>query len=222
MKEQNKTLKIVKITLNVIFYTLIALLLLYSVIIISSRGNNKIPNLFGNGFLAVETDSMVGDNKDSFNPGDLIFVKILSDAEKANLKEGDIITFIDPALSSKLNTHRIYEVRNDGLIQTKGDKYNDPDVYLLEGKDIIAIYTGKIAGLGKFTLFLNTQLGFGLVVLLPIFLMLVYQGYVLFSNLFDIKKEKAKEELSLEKERMREELLKELKAEEDLKKDKKE
>ncbi|MFA5693194.1 MAG: signal peptidase I [Acholeplasmataceae bacterium] len=221
MKEPNKALKITKITLNVIFYTIIALLLIYSIIIISSRGDNNIPNVFGNGFLAVETDSMVGDNNDSFNPGDLIFVKILSDSQKENLKVGDIITFKDPALQRRLNTHRIVDVRANGLIQTQGDKYDEPDFYLLEHSDIVAKYTGKIGGLGKFSLFLETQLGFGLVIILPIFLMLIYQGYILFSNIFEIKKEKAKEELTLEKEKMRQELLEEL-AKEELKKDKKE
>jgi predicted membrane protein len=70
-------------------------------------------------------------------------------------------------------------------------------------------------------LFLQTQLGFGLVVLLPIFLLLIYQGIVLFMHIYELKREKllieqkelqekAKQELEAEKERIRQELLKEL------------
>src|SRR5690554_3406935 len=137
-QEKKKTIRGVKITLNVLFYTIIALLLLYSIIVITSRGANDIPNVFGNGFLAVETDSMVGDKPDSFNPNDLIFVKILNDDQKNNLTEGDIITFKDPAKGGALNTHRIVDIRSDGFIQTQGDNENQPDFFLLEHSDIVA------------------------------------------------------------------------------------
>lgn len=221
-KENKKTLKTVKIVLNVLFYSVVALLLIYSIIVITSRGANDIPNVFGNGFLAVETDSMVGDKPDSFNPNDLIFVKILNDEQKNNLTEGDIITFKDPAKGGALNTHRIVDIRSDGFIQTQGDNENQPDFFYLEHSDIVAKYTGKIPAVGGFIIFLQSQLGFGLLILLPIFLVLVYQGYVLLNNVFLIKKDKlekahalekeqAKLELEQEKERIRQELLEELK-----------
>ncbi|WP_264229452.1 signal peptidase I [Acholeplasma laidlawii] len=223
-KDYSKTIKGIKIGLNVLFYTVIALLLLYSIIVITSRGANDIPNIFGNGFLAVETDSMVGDKPDSFNPNDLIFVRILNEEQKDALVVGDIITFKDPAKGGALNTHRIVDVRSDGFIQTQGDNESQPDFYLLENSDIVAKYTGKWSGFGGFIIFLQSQLGFGLLVLLPIFLVLLYQGYVLLSNIFLIKKDKlektyeqdkaqAKLELEQEKERMRQELLEELKKE---------
>lgn len=204
-------LKVAKIVGNVIFYTIIAMLLLYSVIVITSRGNNDIPNVFGNGFLAVETDSMVGDNEDSFNPNDLIFVKILKDDQKS-FNVGDVVTFKDPAKQGALNTHRIVEIV-DGYYRTQGDNTREPDFYLLENEDIVAIYSGKIAGLGGFILFIQSQLGFGLLVLLPIFLVLVYQGYKVLSAIFAIKKEKLVKEHEAEKERMKQELLEELKKE---------
>jgi signal peptidase len=224
--KSKNSLKVVKITLNVVFYTLIALLLLYSIIVITSRGENSIPNVFGNGLLAVETDSMVGDNKDSFNPKDLIFVKILSEDQKANLKVGQVITFNDPAKQGRLNTHRIVDIRPDGLIQTKGDNTSQPDIYLLELDSVVAIYTSKLAAVGGLILFLQTQLGFGLLVLLPIFLVLVYQGIVLFNNIYKLKKAKLEEEfaekrslektelMEEEKEKIRKELMEELKTKE--------
>lgn len=221
-KENKTLLKRVKFILNILFYSVVAMLLMYSVIVITSRGANDIPNIFGNGFLAVETDSMVGNNPDSFNPKDLIFVKILNDETKNTLEIGNIITFRDPSKGGALNTHRIVDIRSDGYIQTKGDNVSQPDLFLLDNQDVVARYTGKIGGLGGFILFIQSQLGFGLVILLPIFLVLIYQGYVLLSNIFLIKKDKLEKkyalekaqailELEKEKDRIRQELLDELK-----------
>lgn len=221
-KTPTSTLKVLKIVGNVLFYAVIAILLLYSLIVITSRGSNNIPNVFGKGFLAVETDSMVGSNPDSFNPNDLIFVKILKEDEK-NFVVGQIVTFKDPSKNYALNTHRIVAIV-DGYYQTQGDNEQQADFYLLEGDDIVALYEGKVLGLGGFVLFIQSQLGFGLLVLLPIFLVLLYQGYKVVAAVFAIKKEKlikaheeekakAQAELEAEKERMRKELLEELKKE---------
>ena len=67
----------VKIALNVVFYILILLVLLFSISNIRAKNkNDQIPNIFGKGYLNVLSDSMTGDNKDSFNTGDMIIVKI--------------------------------------------------------------------------------------------------------------------------------------------------
>ncbi|VEU83327.1 signal peptidase I [Acholeplasma hippikon] len=223
VKKQPTGVKVAKIIFNVLFYLIIATLLLYSVIVIASRGNeNNIPNIFGNGFLAVKSESMEGTNPDSFSKNDLIFVKILKESEK-EFQVGQVVTFKDPAKRGELNTHRIVEIIGN-YYRTQGDNTNEPDFYLLEAEDIVAVYTGKAKGLGGFVLFIQSQTGFALLVLLPIFLVLVYQGYKVLSAVFAIKKEKliqqhaeekakAQAELEAEKERMRQELLEELKKE---------
>lgn len=120
-----------KIVLNVIFYAIILVVLLFS--IANIRGKNKadnIPNIFGKGYLTVQSDSMTGTEKDSFSKGDLIIVDIPSQKEIENLEAGDVVTFADPYLkqegiSSQLNTHRIlYKATiNDNLVfYTVGDK----------------------------------------------------------------------------------------------------
>ncbi|HBP25959.1 MAG TPA: hypothetical protein DD618_03305, partial [Acholeplasmatales bacterium] len=65
-----KVKKIVKIVLNVLFYSFIAVLLLFSIANMRIKTNADIPNIFGRGFLAVISDSMEGDQDDSFNQGD--------------------------------------------------------------------------------------------------------------------------------------------------------
>ena len=58
MKE--KTIKVLKIVGQVFYYLLIVIILTFSIITIAAREVDKIPNLFGRGFLAVQTDSMSG------------------------------------------------------------------------------------------------------------------------------------------------------------------
>lgn len=123
----------VKIALNVVFYLLILLVLLFSISNIRAKNkNDQIPNIFGKGYLNVLSDSMTGDNKDSFNVGDMIIVNVASDKKIAKLNVGDIVTFYDSNLASNkgagtaLNTHRIvYIGKNaDGttIYYTMGDK----------------------------------------------------------------------------------------------------
>lgn len=126
---------------NVLFYTVIIFLFLFSLMNINAGGKNGIPNLFGTGYLSVQSDSMntnvnsmTPDIKDDyksygigqFKTGDMVIVDILDDDDYADLKVGDVITFWDDKLEA-YNTHRIvYLVKNeDGSINNlsaQGDK----------------------------------------------------------------------------------------------------
>lgn len=123
----------VKIALNVVFYILILLVLLFSISNIRAKNkNDQIPNIFGKGYLNVLSDSMTGDNKDSFNTGDMIIVKIANKKNISKLEVGNIVTFYDYRLTSNkgagsaLDTHRIVYIdktNNDSYVYyTVGDK----------------------------------------------------------------------------------------------------
>ena len=123
----------VKIALNVVFYILILLVLLFSISNIRAKiKNDQIPNIFGKGYLNVLSDSMTGDNKDSFNTGDMIIVKIANKKNISKLEVGNIVTFYDYRLASNkgagsaLDTHRIVYIdktNNDSYVYyTVGDK----------------------------------------------------------------------------------------------------
>ena len=123
----------VKIALNVVFYILILLVLLFSISNIRAKNkNDQIPNIFGKGYLNVLSDSMTGDNKDSFNTGDMIIVKIANKKNISKLEVGNIVTFYDYRLASNkgagsaLDTHRIVytdKTNNDSYVYyTVGDK----------------------------------------------------------------------------------------------------
>lgn len=123
----------VKIALNVVFYILILLVLLFSISNIRAKNkNDQIPNIFGKGYLNVLSDSMTGDNEDSFNTGDMIIVKIANKKNISKLEVGNIVTFYDYRLASNkgagsaLDTHRIVYIdktNNDSYVYyTVGDK----------------------------------------------------------------------------------------------------
>ena len=232
-KPKNNIKTALKITGNVLFYGLIFLLLLFSISNLSIKREGDIANVMGRGFLPVLSDSMEGNNKDSFDKGALVFVRILSENSKKNLEVDDIITFYDASLNA-INTHRIVFVA-DNYVITQGDKAAASAQYVPGGDNtgiqyevvtyanIKAIRTGHINGLGGAISYLQTPVGFALFVILPVVLLLAYQGFVLTKTLLAVNKEKIEAKhatdkealLEAEKERIRKELLEELKKEQE-------
>lgn len=234
MSDKKKTsfISILKIVGNVVFYTLIFLLLVFSIANLQMKTDADIANVLGRGFLPVLSDSMEGDNPDSFNKGDLLFVKLLNEEDKQEIEVGDVITFFDLSISA-LNTHRVVEITSQYIV-TQGDKAYDLNPYVPGGNNtnkdyqvvtfvnIKAVHTGTLPGVGSAITYLQTPTGFAIFVIAPVVLLLAYQGYVLTKTLLAVNKEKIeakhavdKEQLlEAEKERIRKELLEELKKEE--------
>ena len=126
-KKSNKVIFGLKIAGNVIFYAVIILLLIFSIMNIKAGSSNGgFPNIFGKGFLAVKTNSMERDTGsgsgvpsyyDDYSIGeikknDLVYEKVLNSKSINNLKVGDVITFFDPSIKA-LNTHRIVRIEKD-------------------------------------------------------------------------------------------------------------
>lgn len=134
---------ILKIVGNVVFYAVIVMLLLFSIMNINAGSKNGgFPHIFGRGFLSVQTNSMVRNENGSyydeleeayadydveqFAKGDLIYAKVIKEKNFDKLAEGDVITFYDESLKA-LNTHRIVHIERDDnghivLIAVQGDK----------------------------------------------------------------------------------------------------
>lgn len=246
--EENKPVwkKVVYITLNVLFYIFIAFLLIFAIANIASKKNNNIPTIFGYGFLNVASDSMDGNKEDSLKVGDLIIVKLANEKRISEIEvEKSIITYYDDELKM-LVTHRVVDIKTNDqgnkVYYTQGDKVevinpggdykDDGNYYSVElhyADDILAIYSGKISGAGKVLAFLQTKAGFGLCIVLPTALLLIFEAYLLIKNLFAVNREKLAAEMEAkggnqntfdieeEKRKIREELLAEMKKEEEAK-----
>ena len=115
---KEKVVSILKLIGNIVFYVVIIGLLLFSIMNINAGSKNGgFPNIFGKGFLAVQTDSMTrdGDRLDElyadfeigeFARGDLLYANVVNEKNINDLKVGDVVTFFDSSINA-LNTHRI-------------------------------------------------------------------------------------------------------------------
>lgn len=267
-KHKKTPLDIVNIVFNVIFYVFIVLLLFFSISQIVGAKEDKVKNIFTLGYETVQSDSMYPTKnytslakKDSFEKGDLLWVKTLnySDNTKVKpedfkLKIGDIITFYDTMSSSQsfLNTHRIvdYVVDGDGYVTaviTQGDiylgtylEYNtykeaNPDTYQalatsaqnfacqnVSLSSIRAKYIGHWDNIGGAVDWLsNPKKGMVMIIIIAVAFVL-FEMFMVLKNIMNIKtakmsetSEKEKEEMKLsleeERERIKKELLEELK-----------
>ena len=217
----------------------------------NSVKKNNIPNIFGVGYLTAQSGSMTGtfekgDNIwvhianekriNNLQVGDIITFYDATIAESISQTGGE-----DDG--TYLNTHRIVDIVENangtktyicqgdyvkktfpGAVYSK-DNPNNAYLQFVIKDDIKAVYIKNMGkGMTGLLKFARSSLGFGLCIVLPTALLLVYEVVMLIRNIFTLNKEKmeakmaedkalAQEDLEAQKQRMREELLAELKAE---------
>ena len=198
-KDLNKK-KILAIALNTLLWLFVIFSLVITILVFSAQGSKDgVPAIFGKSLITISTNSM----EPTYKVGDLVFMKKLSDEEKANLQPGQIITFRTPididgdGNVGDINTHRIYEVNGNRFI-TVGDLSGIPDnkgdtPYTVHVSDIIGVCTedGKIGGLGNVISFLRSSLGFFLCIVLPLILFFLYELYNFINIIVSEKAKKA-------------------------------
>jgi len=229
-KERSTSKKVLSISLNTLFYLIIIVLLLFSLANIKIKRENDIANIFGTGFLSVQSNSMFGEEDDNFEQGDMIFVKMLETEDVYDLKKGDVVTYFDITINA-FNTHRIVEInKEEKYLITQAD-YNyvdnntvtEPDTPIAFS-EVLAVYKSKAPNLGNALDYLQNPTGFALFVILPVVLILAFEGVVLGRNILQLNRAKMEEKyaqdkedtkilLEAEKEKLRQELLAELKKE---------
>ena len=215
MENQNnksKTKKIIDIVVNVVLWLFVIFSIFVTVVVVSvDKDGENVPIVGGKCYLTVLSTSMEGkkpdgiaaDKPSGFNKGDLIVAKYIGkdlDA-KTKLGIGDVISFrfdvnndgkID---KGELNTHRIVDLVKDGEGNvtgyiTKGDNNLTNDANPVYFGDIVAVYSGRrLVGIGNVLTFLSSKLGFGLCIILPLFLFFAYELFVFIKTLLTVKNE---------------------------------
>lgn len=89
----------------------------------SAYKNNELFFIFNHSFSIVPTDSMIGDQPDSLQPGD---VAIMKRGSFEMVEIGDVIVYQDKvnigdSVQNILIIHRVIDINNDGSLVTKGD-----------------------------------------------------------------------------------------------------
>jgi signal peptidase len=120
------------------------------------------------------SDSM----KPLFQAGDLI---ITQQIESDDLKVGDVITFQsrDPLTFGENITHEIYDIYfEDGqtLITTRGINLDSNDQTPVYAEQVKGLYLFNIPKVGYFIDFMRTNTGFIILFIIPISLLILFEG----------------------------------------------
>ncbi len=187
---------------NVIYWLLLIFSLCILIFGIISQKNNKQLKIFGYSFSVVITPSM----EDTINVNDIIIVK---DYDFKEIKENDIIVYYNN--SANINVvHRVIKINDDGSFVTQGDNNSTPDsIFTTESNYIGKVVSyGSYLGLGK--LLTNSKS----VIFIVLILIFAYILVINIKNIFKINQEKNKEILkqsnTIDKEKLRDEILKEI------------
>lgn len=172
---------------------------------ITSLINKKIPSILNYNFFIVQTNSM----EDSINVNDLVISKI---SKIEDVKENDIITFIciddTQVVVNQVITHRVIKVENiDGVIYltTKGDNNPINDTYKVTSENFLGKVVVVLPLLGKI---ISTFSSVKMLIILIITLISLTIMITQLKNYLNTKKEKER------KEKLKQEILMELKKEE--------
>jgi len=225
-KKQRNPAKIIS---NVIVSLFIVLIVIFIIFALAARANQGIPKIFGKSYLTVLSDSMDIENPeydfDGFKRGDIIVIERFSweQAGETIFEVGDIITFewVDNDGNLFYLTHRIIEVNEENSYYiTQGDvaaslgQSTNPAsgyaerVYFVE---VVGKYKSTIPWVGNIFLFIQSPLGFLLVIILPLVAILVYEIFNFRKVYINYRKEmKGKNKTSEELEQEIKELQKQL------------
>ena len=183
LTKKEKRKKALNTVINVVLVVALVFAAVCTFISYSSTESNGVPGLFGVKLLTVQTESM----KDTINPGDLIIDVEVKDP--AELQKGDIITFWTFIEGKRvLNTHRIVNIYDGGtfrIFETKGDNATIADAVTVHQNEIVGKYVFRIPALGTAIDFMQTPLGFFLVVVLPVLIFFIYHLIQFFRVLFE-------------------------------------
>ncbi len=168
---------------NVVLIIAIVLAAISTYISFVSSSGSGVPSIFGVRLLSVQTDSMI----DTLMPGDLIVDLPVKDPKE--LRKDDIITYWTIIEGKRvLNTHRIVNIYDGGefcIFETRGDNNTSADPLTVHQSEIVGKYAFRIPGIGKAIDYMQTPLGFFLVVVLPILIFFVYHLIQFFRVLFE-------------------------------------
>lgn len=143
-----------------------------TIIIKGTVNSERPPSIFGVTPMVVLSGSMSGTQEGHIEVGDLIFSKSV---EPDNLKEGDVITYLN---SGAAVTHRITAIETDEtgnlLFTTKGDANNTEDTLPVTEEQLVGVYAGRLPKVGDFALFLKEPEGMLLFIGVPLIAFIIY------------------------------------------------
>jgi len=178
-------------------------MMIFTIVSVNTFDRND-RDLFGFKAFIVRSDSM---SKTDFDAGDLILVK---EVDPATLQEGDIITYQSQGTENygEIVTHKIrrLETAPDGQpgFRTYGTTTDTDDPTVVTYSFVLGKHAGTLPKVGYFFDFLKTTPGYIVCRLLPVKIIIGYQG-INCVRVFRLYKKEQMEELQAEKDAIAEE-----------------
>lgn len=165
-----KLFKVLLTSLAIVFFALALYITIFGAI---SRRNNDLLNFFGYSYAYVPTDSMAGNNEDSFNENSIIITKLNG---YEDVKIGDIVVYDN---GQRLIVHRIVEINENGMV-AKGDNNNGVDTTLVTKDNFKGVVTSSFAffSLGESLPEIQTIILFIMIVVLFIYMIIQVVGII--------------------------------------------
>lgn len=165
---------------NTLLWVFVAFSVLLTILVFTSQSNGAgLPNVMGNCFVNILSDSM----KPTFSKGDMIIVRTVSNQDAHSLPIDTVVTYsidLNGDGVDEVNTHRIvdsYEENGYTMYVTKGDN-NDAKDLPIQSNQILGVYEGKrIPAIGNVMNFLQTPTGFLCVIVIPLALFFLFELY---------------------------------------------
>lgn len=188
--------KVRKILSTIITTVLFINLIVMAVLVISSKASGGEPQAFGYQLKTVLSGSM----EPTFLTGSIIAVTPLEGEEKKNLKEGDVITYVDS--EERLITHRVIGIKTSGehvMYETKGDNNDAADLDPVLSENVQAIYSGfTIPYAGYFINFAQSKEGSAILLIVPGLLLIAYAAYSIYQGLKELDPKNKKTDIDTE------------------------
>lgn len=188
-----------KKVLSTLFDFLIILVIVFAVIVtFMSLFSNEdgITNVMGYMPLNIQSNSM----EPTIKKGDMIITKKTDFDE---LKENDIISYLSREQGQTIIvTHRIVNeqtINGEKYYITKGDNNESEDDTRVNSSNFVSKYSDiKIPVIGGILTFLQSQIGFFIFIILPLFMLFVYQLYKFITTIMEEKKKEMIEQIRKE------------------------
>jgi len=161
-----------KIIINILIWVFIVIAAAVTIISLNTK-EKGVSNFFGYIPLSIQSASM----EPAIYTGDLI---ISEKTDLKTLKAGDVISFFSVEEEKVvIITHRIVEVKNDKGVMafvTKGDNNELVDEKEVASGDIVSKFAGiKVSKCGYILDFFKSKIGFFICIILPLFMIFVFQ-----------------------------------------------
>lgn len=173
---------------GIISSVLMIVLFAVAALVVINKASGGEPEVFGYQVKTVLSGSMEPD----IQTGSIIAVEPIEGDERNELKNGDVITFMES--EEKLVTHRIIDVKGSGenvIYTTKGDNNNAPDTNPVLAENVVAVYDGfTIPYLGYISSFAQSPNGSIAFLIIPGFLMLGYSIIIIWRALRELDDQK--------------------------------